>query len=71
VCKVYFRRLINTDEIDISNFENTSIKQIIKRDHSKWAIMKSELTISMDALDMLASMANNLETIQYTKINDE
>ena len=71
VCKIYFSRLINLEEISIEGFIESDAKRIIKRGHSKWAIIQSELIISEEALGMLGSMVGHLDDITPLNKKDD
>lgn len=71
LCKVYFSRLINLNEVDIKGFIESDTKRLLKRDHSKWAIIQSELVISETALHMLGSMFEHIDNIEPINKKDE
>lgn len=71
VCKIYFSRLINLEEISIEGFIESDTKRIIKRNHSKWAIIESELILSEEAIGMLGSMGRHLDDITPLNKKDD
>lgn len=61
--KVEFTRLINLEEVSLEGFVPSDTKRVIQREHSKWAILESEIIMSTEAMEMLEAMTDRLHEI--------